>query len=198
VRKEYDDRSSRRSDGARREKRTTYSDVPEVRIIEDPIEANGQEVFQQQRSPQSAHQRSRSSAHTIRTQPVTISEEEEGDEVSDPADSPLAFEIIPPKTVHQKHRSRAPEIRKIRIKVHAEDMRYVMTTPAVTYNELSEQIRTKFGFKGGFKLKIKDDEGDMVTMADQDDLDMAMGMCKSAAAKDRQDMGKMDMWVQEI
>ena len=199
IRHEYSHRSIRRSDGSRREIRSTHSDVPEVRIIEDPIEANSQEIFQQQRAAQAAHQRSRSSAHAIRTKPVTISEEEEeADEVSDPSDSPLAFEIIPPKAAHHRHRSRAPEIRKIRIKVHAEDMRYVMTTPAVTYSELSEQIKTKFGLTGGFKLKIKDEEGDMVTMADQDDLDMAVGICKSAAAKDRQDMGKMEMWVQEI
>ena len=197
MRPEYADRAARRSDGGRKEKRPTYSDVPEVRVIEDPIEANSQEVYQQQKS---MHQRTRSSAHAIRTKPITISEEEEEetDEVSDPSDSPLAFEIVAPKVAHQRHRSRAPEIRKIRIKVHAEDMRYVMTTPTVTYSELSEQIKVKFGFSGGFKLKIKDEEGDMVTMADQDDLDMAIGMCKSAAAKDRQDMGKMEMWVQEI
>ena len=77
-------------------------------------------------------------------------------------------------------------------------MRYVMTTPSVTYDELSEQIKLKCQIKGGFKLKIKDEEGDMVTMADQDDLDMAMQMCKAAAAKEKLDMGKMEMWVQEI
>lgn len=199
MRQDYYDRSARRSDGSRRENRSTFLDVPEVRIIEDPIEANSQEVIQQQKAAHAAHQRSRSSAHGIRTKPVTISEEEEeADEVSDPSDSPLAFEIIPPKAAHQRHRSRAPELRKIRIKVHAEDMRYVMTTPTVTYSELSEQIRTKFGLNGGFKLKIKDEEGDLVTMADQDDLDMAVGFSKSAAAKDRQDMGKMEMWLQEI
>jgi hypothetical protein len=95
---------------------------------------------------------------------VTISEEEEiADESSDPADAPLAFEIIAPRPTHQRQRShvkRAPELRKIRIKVHAEDMRYVMTLPTVTYAELSEQIKQKFGFNGGFKLKMKDDEGE--------------------------------------
>lgn len=197
MRQEYQDRSARRSDGSRRHHRPMEPSVPEVRIIEDPIEANSQEALQQSRSPQ--HQRTRSSAYAAR-QPVTISEEEESDEVSYPSDSPLAFEIIPPKgsQQQQRHRSRVPEIRKIRIKVHAEDMRYVMTTPTVTYMELAEQIRIKFGLPGGFKLKIKDDEGDMVTMADQDDLDMAIGMSKAAAAKDKQEMGKMEMWVQEI
>ena len=203
MRQESYDRLTRRSDDGRREvTRPRYSDVPEVKIIEDPIEANSPQALQQyqeqQRRPTS-HQRTRSSGHAIRTKPITISEEEEEatDEISDPSDSPLAFEIIPPKATRQRHRSRAPELRKIRIKVHAEDMRYVMTTPSVGIDELSEQIKTKFGFKGGFKLKIKDDEGDMVTMADQDDLEMAIGICKASAAKDRLEMGKMEMWVQE-
>lgn len=200
IRHEYSSSSTR----TRRDERPVFSDVPEVRIVEDPIEANSFEASSQSvaQAQRSSHQRARSSAHTVRSQPVTISEEEEGaDEISDPSDSPLAFEIIPPKPAHHRHRShskRAPEIRKVRIKVHAEDMRYVMTTPSVTYEELAEQIKQKFGLQGGFKLKIKDDEGDMVTMADQDDLDMAMGMCKAAASKERLDMGKMEVWVQEI
>ncbi|KXT05110.1 hypothetical protein AC578_7594 [Pseudocercospora eumusae] len=191
---------SREGKSAREQRSQQYRETPEVRIEEDPIEAYSEQVMQQQQ--QSSHQRSRSSAH--RSQPVAIEEEDEDDVIS-PSDShsPLAFEIIPPKQSHQGHRSQsrrapAPELRKLRIKVHAEDMRYVMTSPSVTYEELSSQIRTKFGFKGGFKLKIRDEDGDLVTMADQDDLDMAVGMCKAAAAKDRADMGKMEMWVQEI
>ena len=198
MRHEYSNGPTRSSDGRRRDDNPFFPDVPEVRIQEDPIEVNSQGVAQPQRP---SHQRARSSAHALQGQPGTISEEGEADEVSDPADTPLAFEIIPPKPAQSHHRShskRAPEIRKVRIKVHAEDMRYVMTTPGATYEELSEQIRQKFGFKGGFKLKIKDEEGDMVTMADQDDLEMAMGICKAAAAKERLDMGKMEMWVQEV
>jgi hypothetical protein len=38
----------------------------------------------------------------------------------------------------------------------------------------------------------------MITMGDQDDLDMAITMCKAAAAKDRADMGKMELWIHEI
>ncbi len=47
-------------------------------------------------------------------------------------------------------------------------------------------------------MKIKDEEGDMVTMGDQEDLDMSIGTCKAAAAKDMADMGKMEVWVHEI
>ncbi|KAK3724117.1 hypothetical protein LTR37_001239 [Vermiconidia calcicola] len=195
LRREYSGGSTR---SQRKEEGVKHRDVPELRIEEDPIEASSQTVAQPQRP---AHHRARSSAHAARNppvnQPLTISEEEELDDGSEPSDSPLAFEIIPPKPPHQRRRSqakRAPEIRKIRIKVHAEDMRYVMTTPDVRYDGLAEQIRQKFGLKSGFKMKTKDEEA----LGDQDDLDMAMSTCRSMAAKEKAEMGKMEMWIQEI
>jgi len=48
-----------------------------------------------------------------------------------------------------------------------------------------------------FKIKIKD-EGDMITMADQDDLDMAISMSKQEAKRERSEMGKMEVWIQEL
>lgn len=198
MRREVSNSSSRTTESKRREHRSSYRDIPEVRIEEDPIQAYSEQAYQQAIS---SHQQSRSSAH--RSQPFSIEEEEEdGESMLSPSEQPLAFEIIPPKhSGHQRHRSqsrRAPEVRKVRVKVHGEDMRYVMTTPTVTFDALFEQIRVKFGIQFGFKLKIKDEEGDMVTMADQDDLDMAMATCKAAAAKDMADMGKMEVWVHEI
>ena len=159
MRREYSGNSSRSQDTRRKEEKPRHVDVPAVRIEEDPIQPNNQGIIPV-RIQIPSHQRSRSSAHTPRNQPVTISEEEELDGFSDPTDSPLAFEIIPPKPTHHKHHShsrRAPEMRKIRIKVHAEDMRYVMTTPDVRYEELAEQIRQKCAIRSGFKLKIKDE-----------------------------------------
>lgn len=204
MRRELSNASTRTTDSLRKQQhRSSYRDVPEVRIEEDPIEAYSEQAYQQQQQQHQQiplHQRSRSSAH--RSQPFSIEEEEEDEEILSPLEQPLAFEIVPPKQSnlqrHRSHSRRAPEIRKVRVKVHAEDMRYVMTTPAVTFEALFEQIRVKFGFKEGFKLKIKDEDGDMVTMGDQDDLDMAMGTCKVAAAKDMADMGKMEVWVHEI
>ena len=40
--------------------------------------------------------------------------------------------------------------------------------------------------------------GDLITLGDQDDLDMAMSTCRSMAAKEKAEMGKMEMWIQEI
>ena len=198
LRRDYSDASIRSSESRRRQEWVAALSIPEVRVQEDPIEAYSQQttLSPQQRT---AHQRSRSHTHAMA--PYNAIEEEEEDEVVDLSDEPLAFEIIPPGTRHNRHRSqsrRAPELRKVRIKVHAEDMRYVMTTPTVRYEDLAEQIRQKFGIAGRFKLKIKDEEGDLVTVSDQDDLDMAMSMCKAAAAKERLDMGKMEMWLQEV
>lgn len=89
-------------------------------------------------------------------------------------------------------------MRRVRIKVHADDMRYVMSKPDVRFKELEDQIRQKFQFKGGFRLKVKDEDGDLITVADDDDLEMAMMACKAAALKEKADMGKMELWVQEI
>ncbi|SMQ47267.1 unnamed protein product [Zymoseptoria tritici ST99CH_1A5] len=202
MRRENPGGYSRTSDQNRAEKRRSYREpIPEVRIVEDPIEAYSEQAYQPHVP---THQTSRSSAH--RSQPFSIEEvEEEAEDVVSPSDfSPLAFEIVAPRPLNTTHTRRpsnsrrAPEIRKVRIKVHAEDMRYVMTSPNVTYHELVGQIQVKFAFKGEFKLKIKDEDGDMVTMADQDDLDMAMGTCKAAAAKEMAEMGKMEVWVQEV
>jgi len=158
--------------------------------------------------------------------PIEEEDEDEYDGIVDSPDSggysgpALAFEIMPSRSsMHlaspnssssgaPRHRSTSrrpaapppPEIRKIRIKVHGgDDMRDVMTTPAATYEALEEQIRAKFGLcAAGFKLKIRDEEGDMVTMGDQDDWEMTLGVAKAAANKERVDMAKMEMWVHEV
>ncbi|CAK3920482.1 Neutrophil cytosol factor 2 [Lecanosticta acicola] len=216
MRREYSGGSSSTTTrNQRRAEAHRSREIPEVRIEEDPIQAYSEQASSQPQ-PQPHHMPSRSSAH--RSQPLPIEEEAEeetyGVSPSDYAHSPLAFEIVPPRPSggnhhhphHHHHRSHSrrapppPEIRKIRIKLHAEDMRYVMTTPSATFDELSEQIRAKLGLGGqaDFKLKMKDDEGDLVTLGDQDDLDMAVGICKGVAAQARLDMGKMELWVQEI
>jgi hypothetical protein len=195
-------------------------------VEEDPIEAYSEAATQDQsylHRPISSQTRPRSG--NARNQPVPIEEEEEDDfdGIVDSPDSgayggpPLAFEIIPsrssmhlasPSSGAPRHRSTSrrpaapppPEVKKIRIKVHGgDDMRYVMTTPAATYEALEEQIRAKFSLRpAGFKLKIRDEEGDMVTMGDQDDWEMTISVAKAAANKERVDMAKMEMWVHEV
>lgn len=75
-----------------------------------------------------------------------------------------------------------------------------MIQPDVSYDTFVEQIRKKFGYAGkeSFKLKMKDEEGDMVTMGDEDDLEMLVMTTKEQAGKEGAETGKMEVWVQEL
>ncbi|KIW08021.1 uncharacterized protein PV09_00966 [Verruconis gallopava] len=129
-----------------------------------------------------------------------ISEEEE-DEYSMSYDEG-DFEMLGPRPALSARSSAStrrsgPTMKKIRVKVHADDTRYVLVGSAVEFRDFVDQIRKKFGIRQSFKIKIKDDQ-DMITMADQDDLDMAIESAKSIARKEKSDMGKMEVWVQII
>ncbi|KAK1072436.1 hypothetical protein LTR33_010224 [Friedmanniomyces endolithicus] len=224
LRREQSGGSARTADSRKQRQQGRLSQretpLPEIQILEDPLEAYSAQAFaphqqQQQQQQLPMHQRSRSSALNPPYMPIAIAEENEDedhegegvDSIHDlSSDEPLAFEIIPPRPTagtarHRSHSRRPPppDIRKIRIKVHAEDMRYVMTTPTVTFAELTELIRVKFGLgASGFRLKIKDEEGDLVTLSDQEDLEMAVGICRVVAARERAEMGKIEVWMQEV
>jgi len=131
-----------------------------------------------------------------------ISEEEEGDDVSDSyaaSYDEAEFEMLGPSEPRRAstRRSNGPQMKKIRVKVHADDTRYVLVGVAVEFRDFVEQIRAKFGVRQPFKVKIKDD-ADMITMADQDDLDMAIETAKAGAKREKSDMGKMEVWIQVV
>lgn len=166
-----------------------------------PVLQEQQNPQPEQLQPSSYQRRSRSFAQ----RPVSIEEEEEeeredADLSSSSSHSALAFEIIPPRSQH-RHRSRSraqssrrPEIRKVRAKVYGEaDTRYVMIAADIHFSEFVEQVRAKFGLKNGFKLKMKDEEGDMVTMGDQEDFEMAIATCVKTARQEMVDLGKIDV-----
>lgn len=95
-----------------------------------------------------------------------------------------------------RNQSRRPDIRKIRVKVHAEDVRYIMIGGAIEFPDLVDRIREKFGMRKRFKIKVRDEDvpnGDMITMGDQDDLDMVLMGVKAQAKRERLDMGKMEV-----
>ncbi|AEO69569.1 a3402fed-9b68-4840-8904-0f33fbf01d8c [Thermothielavioides terrestris] len=97
--------------------------------------------------------------------------------------------------------SRRDVLRTVRVKVHAGDVRYIVVGPAIEFPDLVDRIQEKFGLRRRFKIKVKDDdspEGEMITMGDQDDLDMVMMSVKQAARKQRSDTGKMEVWIQEV
>jgi hypothetical protein len=146
---------------------------------------------------------SRSSRSQRSRQPSRyIEEEEDGSDYDDASFDEGEFEIVsnrrPANSVSGSSRggSRRPEIRKVRVKVHADDVRYIMIGAAVEFPDLVDRIRDKFGIRRRFKIKVKDDdspEGEMITMGDQDDLDMVMMSVKSQARKQRLDTGKMEV-----
>ncbi|TGO09528.1 hypothetical protein BTUL_0162g00050 [Botrytis tulipae] len=94
--------------------------------------------------------------------------------------------------------SRQPDVRKVRVKVHAEDVRYVMIGSAIEFRDFQDKIKEKFGLRDRFKIKVRDEDvpnGDMITMGDQDDLDMVLMSVKANAKREKLDMGKMEIWV---
>ncbi|OAL72101.1 NADPH oxidase regulator NoxR [Trichophyton violaceum] len=134
--------------------------------------------------------------------PEYINEEGyESEPLDDDAGECIQFEMVgsrPPQhqlSSRHRHSSRRPEIKKIRVKVHADsDTRFIMITPTTEYVEFENKIREKFGFKGNLKIKMQDD-GDMVTLADQDDLEMLVTAAKQVARKENNDMGKTEVRV---
>lgn len=125
-----------------------------------------------------------------------ISEEEEdgSDSYANSYDE-AEFEMLPSRTEQPRRastRRSGPAMKKIRVKVHADDTRYVLVGTAVEFPDFVDQVRAKFGLRQAFKIKIKDD-GDMITMADQEDLDMAIEAAKSGAKREKSDMGKMEV-----
>lgn len=91
--------------------------------------------------------------------------------------------------------SRRPDVRKIRVKVHSDDVRYIMVGTSVEFSDFVDRIRDKFGLRRRFKIKMKDEDvpDDMITMGDQDDLDVAIQSAKSQAKRQRLDVGKMEV-----
>jgi hypothetical protein len=141
-----------------------------------------------------------------RNQPQYIEEEEDASDYDGGSFDEQDFEMVsnrPPATFagrsssRSRASSRRPEIRKVRVKVHAEeDIRYIMVGIAVEFPDFLDRIREKFSIRKRFKVKVRDDDmpdGDMITMGDQDDLEMAMMSVKANARKERLDMGKMEV-----
>ena len=91
--------------------------------------------------------------------------------------------------------SRQIDIRNVRIKVHcADDTRYIMVSTTVLFEEFLERVREKFNLKQSFRVKMKD-EGDMITVGDRDDWDMAVQTCRREARKSGEDMARLEVFA---
>ncbi|KAL1638008.1 hypothetical protein SLS58_009028 [Diplodia intermedia] len=145
--------------------------------------------------------RSKSTRRPPQQRPMYIEEEDE--DAFDPSDLDSGeFEMVPararstrrPSTNRPRGQSqrRSVGLRTIRVKVHADDTRYVFLDPYARFDQFVAQIRDKFGLRSNFKIKIKDEQ-DFITMSDQDDLDMAIMTCKQEAKREQAEMGKMEV-----
>lgn len=156
---------------------------------------------------------SRNSRSNGRSRQPQYIEEEDGDGSSYEDDNydDGEFEIMnrpPPRTAQRQasvsrsntNRRPAEAVRKVRIKVHtAEDVRYIMVGTAIEFPDLVDKIKDKFALRQRFKVKVRDDDapsGEMITVGDQDDLDMVMMGVRSLAKRERADMGKLEVSAQ--
>jgi hypothetical protein len=67
-----------------------------------------------------------------------------------------------------------------------------MIGPTLEYSEFEAKIREKFGFRSLLRIRMQD-EGDMITMVDQEDLDLLLSSATEAARKEGSEMGKMEV-----
>lgn len=186
---------SRSRDGGRSRRRGSDEDLDGYEEVYDLYQGRSNRPSFASRSRQAKPSR-----------PVYIEEEEEDDYVLSDELEDTSFEMVSRSNkpqIHQQRRSAsrrepaAPALSpKIRVKVHASDTRYVFITPSpqFTLRDFSQQIRDKFGMRSNFKIEIKDD-GDMITMADDDDLDMACQTARAEARRQNAEMAKMEVWL---
>jgi len=84
--------------------------------------------------------------------------------------------------------SPAPAVtRTIRLKVHYnDDTRYIIAQVSITFAELVTSIAKKFKLHSSADLVVKtrDEDGDLITIADQEDLEAACVVCAERAAKE--------------
>ena len=72
-----------------------------------------------------------------------------------------------------------------------------MVGMAMVFEEFVDKVREKFCLKGKFKIKIRD-EGDLITMGDPDDWEMGCQSVGRDARREGVEMGKMEVWVNEV
>jgi hypothetical protein len=87
----------------------------------------------------------------------------------------------------------------IRLKVHyGDDTRYIILSACTTFEDLSKAIAKKFKLNGdAFVMTTRDDDGDLITMADQDDLEASYWVSVEVAkgGDDEKEHGRLEVWV---
>ena len=93
--------------------------------------------------------------------------------------------------------SPAPVVtRTIRLKVHYdEDTRYIIAQASITFAELITSIVKKFKLHVSVDLVVKtrDEDGDLITIADQEDLEAACVVCAERAAREASEYLRLEV-----
>ena len=99
-------------------------------------------------------------------------------------------------TSRNASRSRRPiDIRTVRVKMHHnEDTRYLMVNTGMMWEEFLERAREKLALSKKFKVRMKD-EGDLITVGDGDDWDMALQTAKKEARSSGGDMARLEVSI---
>ena len=137
---------------------------------------------------------------------------------------PLAFEIVPPPLRPRAPAPAAPAggaaaagaagvsagSRPIRLKLRrGDDTRYVMTTAGTTFAGVARAVGGKFGIGAaagaagcaatGFRLKVRDDEGDEITVGDQEDWEVWVAVaCGEGGGGNGNGVARLEMWVVDV
>lgn len=70
----------------------------------------------------------------------------------------------------------------------------IMISTDIEFDEFMTRLKDKFGFRRKTRCKIRDEDGDgMISVSDQEDLDMAISTSKKNAKRDRSDTGKLEV-----
>lgn len=90
-------------------------------------------------------------------------------------------------------RSRPIDIRTVRVKMHhGDDTRYLMVSTGIMWDEFLARAQEKLMMRNNFKIRMRD-EGDMITVGDGDDWDMALQTSKREARKGGEEMARLEV-----
>ena len=89
--------------------------------------------------------------------------------------------------------TRRNDVRTVRVKLHnGDDTRYLMVSTGIMYEEFLVRVKEKLALQSRFRVKIKD-EGDLITMGDKDDWELAIQTVRKEARKTAAEMGKLEV-----
>ncbi|CAG8660965.1 273_t:CDS:2, partial [Acaulospora morrowiae] len=102
------------------------------------------------------------------------------------------FEMLPPpQKTSPASTEPLKEITKVKIKVYGNaDTRIIMVPADIMFAELMKRIQEKFASDKPLKLKYKDDDGSLISMTDQEDLEIAIAMIPRSTSE----IGRLELW----